>query len=124
LNIIILSTKFFLCCDYKIFRVLYGHKESNAKGCAFCHKDHKTNKPDLDHKTNKPDLDQKLTINRTLKDEIYKDPPIIDFKEYKDCVIVVLHLFLRITYNLLDFLISKLNKADKNDSSNIELRPG
>ena len=114
-NNIIYQIKFFLCCDYKMLRGLYGHKESNAKyGCAFCHKD---------LKTNKPDLDQKLTIDRTLKDEIYKDPPIIDFIEYKDCVIDVLHLFLRITDNLLDLLISKLNKVDKNDSSNIELRP-
>jgi hypothetical protein len=59
-NNIIYQIKFFLCCDYKMLRVLYGHRESNAKyGCAFCHKD---------LKTNKPDLDQKLTIDRTLKD--------------------------------------------------------
>ena len=57
------------------------------------------------------------------KDPIYLHPPLIDFIDYKMCVIDILHLLLRISDKLFSLLILKLIRLDQNDGANINNRP-
>jgi hypothetical protein len=116
INEINFAIKFYLSCDYKQLRILYGQKSSNALfGCVYCRKNLRT----------RPDFNENLTINRTLLDPIQEDerPPIIDFIDFKDTIIDVLHLFLRTTDILFKLLFNKLTDLDQNNGPNIDQRP-
>ena len=96
---------------------LYGHKGSNSKeSCFFCRK----NLKDI------PDINEDLFITRKLSDSFEADghrEPIIKFIDYKNCVIDLLHLLLRVSDHLFEILIAKLIKIDNNSGSDIERRP-
>lgn len=107
--------KYYLCCDYKMNRILLGQKASNSLlGCCWCYKNLRDN----------PDFNENLIIERNvlmpLEDE---REPLIDFIEIKDVVIDILDLFLRITDLLFKLLINKLTTIDGNDGAILENRP-
>jgi hypothetical protein len=105
---------FYLCTDYKMARLLYGHKASNAtNSCVWCH-------AALNVAPTPTDL---YNINRSLQDPIYLHQPLIDFIDYKMCIIDMLHLLLRISDKLFSLLILKLIRLDQNDGANINNRP-
>ena len=55
---------------------------------------------------------------------IYKYKPIIDFIQFEDVAIDVLHVLLRISEKIFESLITKINKLDGNiQSANFENRP-
>ena len=106
--------EFFLACDYKMLRILYGQKAANAnEGCLWCNINLKN---EIDSSDNWP-------ISRTLKDKPTNLEPIIDFIEFKNCIVDLLHLFLRISEHLYDLLYFKLTRLDNNNGSDIEQRP-
>jgi hypothetical protein len=49
--------------------------------------------------------------------------PITKSIGFKDCIIDMLHLFLRITDNLINFLVTRLQEMDGEKSHKIELHP-
>jgi predicted HicB family RNase H-like nuclease len=106
--------EFFLGCDYKMLRILYGQKAANSnEGCLWC---------DINLK-NEIDTSDTWQITRTLKDKHTHLPPIIDFIEFKNCVVDLLHLFLRISEHLYNLLYFKLTRLDNNNGSDIDQRP-
>jgi hypothetical protein len=111
------NLEYFLSSDYKMLLNLYGHKGSNSKeSCFYCRK----NLKDI------PDINEDLFITRKLSDSFEADghrEPIIKFIDYKNCVIDLLHLLLRVSDHLFEILIAKLIKIDNNSGSDIERRP-
>jgi hypothetical protein len=109
--------EYFFSSDYKMLRNIYGHKGSNAKeGCFWC----KKNLKEI------PKIEEDLQITRTLNDNYEIDghqQPLIKFIEYKNCVVDLLHLLLRVTDHLIELLVAKLIKIDNNSGGNIEKRP-
>jgi hypothetical protein len=117
------DVEWFLAADYKMLAILYGLNAANShQACVWCTCDlYKL-----------PNKDSRFPINRTLKNsfKLFKDKkdgyvkePIIKFIDFKNCVIDLLHLFLRISDKLFDLLISKLIGFDGNDSADLEKRP-
>jgi RNAse (barnase) inhibitor barstar len=96
---------------------LYGHKNSNSKeACFWC----QTNLKRV------PNIEEDIDITRTLSESYELEghlPRIIKFIEYKNCVVDLLHLFLRISDHLFELLIAKLIKIDNNSGGDIEKRP-
>ncbi len=112
----IYQLKFYLSCDYKMLRILYGQKSPNAEfGCVYCKNSLKQNKRDF--------YKQNFTINRQLTDEPDQNDPIIDFIDFKDCIFDILHAFLRISDDLFETFLSKLNQKDGNQGNDISRRP-
>ena len=66
---------------------------------------------------------QKCLEKKALDKQGYIKKPIIDFIDFDNCVIDLLHLFLRITDRLMDLLLGKIKKLDKNESSDLGMRP-
>jgi len=115
LNGTVFQVKFYLSCDYKMLRLLYGQKSANSTfGCVWCNKSLRL----------RPNFEEIINIDRNLYEPIEDQrEPIIDFIHFRDTVIDVLHLLLRITDNLLKLLISKLTTLDNNDGADLNLRP-
>jgi hypothetical protein len=111
------NLEYFLSSDYKMLLNLYGHKGANSKeSCFYCRK----NLKDI------PDINEDLLITRSLSDSFEADghrEPIIKFIDYKNCVIDLLHLLLRVSDHLFEILIAKLIKIDNNNGADIERRP-
>jgi hypothetical protein len=112
-----LKIEYFLSSDYKMLLNLYGHKGSNSKeSCLWCKKNLKE----------PPNIEENLLIERTLDDSYTANghnEPIINFIEYKNCVIDLLHLLLRVSDHLFEILIAKLIRIDNNSGINLEKRP-
>jgi hypothetical protein len=107
--------EYFFSSGYKMLRNLYGHKGSNAKEGCFWWNLKET-----------PNIEENLQITRNLSDNYVLDghkQPIIKFIEYKNCVVDLLHLLLRVTDHLIELLVAKLIKIDNNSGGNIEKRP-
>ena len=99
-----------------MLRILYGQKAPNAEfGCLYCKNSLKQNKRDF--------YKQNFTINRQLTDEPDQNDPIIDFIDFKDCIFDILHAFLRISDDLFETFLSKLNQKDGNQGNDISRRP-
>ena len=108
--------KYFLSCDYKMLRLLYGQKAPNAEfGCVYCKNSLLKNKKDF--------FNQIYSINRTFTDVPDENEPIIDFIDFKDCVYDIMHAYLRISDSLFDTFIKRLNQKDNNNGSDINKRP-
>ena len=108
--------------DMKCLALLMGINAANSKqACLWCKVDLK-----------KPvDLKMQWKFSRSQKEASdsyknnengYKYEPIINFIDFYDVVIDMLHLLLRITDQLFLFLLEKLIKFDLNDSVNLEKR--
>ena len=108
--------EFFLASDYKMLRLLYGQKASNAlEGCVWC-------KYSMGNKPNKND-NWPISKNLSLDEENQEVKPIIKFIDYKNCVVDLLHLLLRVTDQLYKLLFFKFARIDKNDGADVNLRP-
>jgi hypothetical protein len=107
--------KYYIGADYKMLRLLYGQKDSNAsEACIYC-------KANL---RNPPDINENWPITRQLKDTPDNFEPLIQFIDYDKCVIDLLHLLLRITDTLYYLLLLKLLKMDGNpQTTNLDERP-
>ena len=115
--------KYMMAGDMKFLSLIYGLNAANSnQPCIWC----KVNlKESLDIECN-------CTIDRSLNEAFkkystgqdgYKNEPIIKFIEF-DCIVIdLLHLLLRISDRLFNFLINKLIFYDKNDSTDLEKRP-
>ena len=109
--------------DMKFLSIIYGLNASNS------------NQPSIWCKINIKEtlnIECDCRIDRSLeeafkkylaKEDGYKNEPIIKFIDFVCIVIDLLHLLLRISDRLFNFLIAKLIKYDKNDSIDISLRP-
>jgi len=108
--------EYFLSADYAMLRILMGHKNSNAaEGCLWC-------TANLRQPPNN-ELDQ-IPISRTLNDELNDhQEPILKFIEYKNIVVDLLHLNLRVSEKFFELLKFKLTRIDGNDGDIIENRP-
>ncbi len=106
--------EYYLGSDYKMLRLLYGQKASNAaEACIYC-------KANL---SEPPDINKIWPINRLLSDAPDNNEPIVTFIDFSKCVIDLLHLLLRITDILYSLLLSKLSKMDRSDSNDLNRRP-
>ncbi len=102
--------EFYLAADYKMLRILYGHKASNAlEGCVWCKYSMRS----------VPNLSKKLKI---IKTNLHLDP-LINFIPNKNCLVDLLHLLLRITDQLYKLLFLKFIRIDDNASDDLNLRP-
>jgi len=82
--------KFFLGGDFKMLRILYGHKSSNANlGCVWCN---------CDLSVQPPSISTEWRIHATFGQPTEVLTPIMDFIDYKDCVVDTLHLLLRVSF--------------------------
>ena len=61
--------------------------------------------------------------SKNKKDFGYVNEPIIDFIDYDDIIIDVLHLLLRIGEKIFDSLIEKINQFEKKWYGELETRP-
>jgi len=117
INGIKFKIEYFFSSDYKMLLNLYGHKGANSKeSCFWCQKNLKEI----------PNVDEDLLITRNLKESYILEghqPRIIKFIEYKNCVVDLLHLLLRVSDHLFELLIAKLIKIDNNSGGDIEKRP-
>ena len=96
---------FYLGADYKMLRLIYGQKSSNAsESCVWC-------KFDM---SKTPNIKADFQIFRKLNDIDKHLEPIIKFIPFEKCVVDLLHLLLRITDQLFKLLIFKLIRIDKN----------
>jgi len=107
--------KYFLGGDFKMLRILYGQRAANAReGCLWCNA----------NLIDRPDINANWPIHRTISGPKEHLDPIIDFIDYKNCVVDVLHMLLRITDQLYELLLIKLFRMDNHDeSNNIENKP-
>ena len=109
---------YYFGADYKMLRLIYGQKASNAnEACIYC----KTN---LNLPIETP-VDQSLEykIFRNIEDTPDNFEPILKFIDYKHVVVDLLHMFLRITDFLYEIILNKLSKMDQNNTSNMSARP-
>ena len=90
---------FHLGADYKMLRLLYGQKASNAiESWVWCR-----------FKMNESlRVEDNFPIIRNLNDIDINKEPIINFIPFEKCVIDLLHLLLRITDQLYKLLFLKL----------------
>ncbi len=74
---------------------------------------------------NKPNKNDNWPIskNLSLDEENQEVKPIIKFIDYKNCVVDLLHLLLRVTDQLYKLLFFKFARIDKNDGADVNLRP-
>ena len=119
--------------DMKFLAIMYGINSANSsKPCIWC----KCEKKNFFNLENQWSIIDKSKGARSLNEAALKflekkssdkcgyiRNPIIDFIEFENCVIDLLHLFLRITDRLMDLLINKLKKLDKNESDDLNQRP-
>ena len=107
------NIKFYIGADYKMLRLIYGQKSSNAsESCVWCKFDTRDT----------PKLDANFLIFRTLNDIDVHLEPIIKFIPFEKCVVDLLHLLLRITDQLYILLLLKLIRMDKNNGNDSDLR--
>ncbi len=96
---------YYIGADYKMLRLLYGQKESNAsEACIYC----KTNLK------SPPKVGEIIPISRSLNDIPDNFTPLITFIDFDRCVIDLLHLLLRITDAMYNLLLLKFLKMDGN----------
>ena len=108
------NIEFYIGADYKMLRLLYGQKASNAaESCVWCRFNMK--------KT--PTANDNFLIFRNLDDIDKHLEPIIKFIPFDKCVVDLLHLLLRITDQLYKLLILKFIRVDKNSGINLDFRP-
>ena len=109
---------FYFGADYKMLRLIYGQKASNAnEACIYC----KTN---LNIPMETPvDKNLEYSIFRSIEDTPDNFEPILKFIDYKRVVIDLLHMFLRITDFLYEIILNKLSKMDNNNTGNMNARP-
>ena len=108
--------------DMKCIALLLGLNAANAKhACCWCHCNLKET----------VDLTAEWPISRTqstaniqylAKENGYKYEPIIQFIDFENVVIDMLHLLLRITDRLYELILEKLTLFDRNDSICLEQR--
>ena len=115
LNGIEYRLEYFLGCDYKMLLLLYGKKAANSShSCIYCN----VNLKEL------PDLQSKWNIERSLKDSPDHFDPIINFIDYKNIIIDLHHMMLRISDSLYYLLLLKLSDLDENPlSTDLKERP-
>ncbi len=105
---------YYIGADYKMLRLLYGQKSSNAnETCVWCRFDTREI----------PKPKENFPIWRNLNDIDTYLKPLIKFIPFENCVVDLLHLLLGITDLLYKLLIFKLVRIDKNNGNNIRLRP-
>lgn len=119
--------------DMKFLGIMYGILAANSNHpCPWC-TCHKDEFGDLSKDWSLTVVDNNRTGARTLENAnkyfnekkskySYRDKPLISI-EFQNCVIDLLHLFLRISDNLFSCFSKNLYEADKNNSDNLSKRP-
>lgn len=112
----------FVAADLKMLAIMFGINAANSHhACIWCD----CNLYEL------PNKNSVFPINRTLTKSYelfpvhklgYVNEPILQFVDFKNCVVDLLHLFLRISDKLFELLIEKLISIDGNDSEDLEKR--
>ena len=111
--IVLYKLNYYIGSDYKMLRLIFGQKASNAaEACIYCTTNLK----------NQPDHVEK-PIFRNINDTPDHFEPLIRFINYDKVVIDVLHLLLRITDHIYNFLLNRLEIIDGSDSIDLEKRP-
>ena len=119
------AVKFKLGGDLLFIANMLGLKGGNANyACPWCTANLKE-KTNVDRIYNPRSYEEAIRIISTSKKEDlgYVNKPIIDFVNYDDITIDILHLLIRISEKIFDCLIEKINNFDKNKYGDLEDRP-
>jgi hypothetical protein len=119
------KVKFYLGGDLKFLAIVLGIKAANScHPCPWCNFD-KSIPCNLNHKwsfSRTHEIAERILAQGEF--EGYKKKAIFDFIKFDDCIIDMLHLLLRITDQLFEAFLKKINTFDGNqDSPDFTKRP-